>query len=334
MIPDQFRLIATSAPLVRAAGPAAAIWIGNAISAQDWSEKECKESWWWATKAEIEARTGLSDEMQETARRRLRDLGVLEERRGVLSRGASLATIWYRLDMEKLSAIVYREPRQSNPGEHGNRIPANPVNDHTSLTSSLTSEEQPPVSPKGDSPQVLEVLKIWNNAIASESSRLPLARPNGKRVAAIKVRLREPGWLDDFKAAVTFVCRSPWHCGGNDRSWVATIDFMLRPGKATELAERSRATPQGIPLAPVRTGVPAASMTAKDVRRAIWEDGNLLQKIDAEIRGLHVARCKFPMGSPEFQEGTEKWQEAMSRAGIVKNRIASLQKQLEVMPHG
>ena len=62
MIPDQFRLIATSAPLVRAAGPAAAIWIGNAIAAQDWSEKECKESWWWATKAEIGERTGLSDD--------------------------------------------------------------------------------------------------------------------------------------------------------------------------------------------------------------------------------------------------------------------------------
>ena len=85
MIPDQFRLIATSAPLVRAAGPAAAIWIGNAIAAQDWSEKECKESWWWATKADrveglphrafwfwvaCESRTGLAIDPGQTLRTR------------------------------------------------------------------------------------------------------------------------------------------------------------------------------------------------------------------------------------------------------------------------
>lgn len=149
MIPEQFRLIATSAALVRAAGPAAALWVGNAIAAQDWSEKENKESWWWATKSEIEERTGLSDEMQETARRRLRDLGVLEERRGILRRGASLATIWYRIDWSKLSAIVCREPRQSNADEPGNRAPETPANDHASLTPSLTAEEQHPPTPQG-----------------------------------------------------------------------------------------------------------------------------------------------------------------------------------------
>lgn len=149
MIPDQFRLIATSAALVRAAGPAAALWVGNAISAQDWSQKEHKEPWWWATKAEIEERTGLSDEMQETARRRLRDLGVLEERRGVLRRGASLATIWYRIDMAALSAIVCRESRQSNADRPGNRAPEIPANDHASLTASSTTEEQHPPTPQG-----------------------------------------------------------------------------------------------------------------------------------------------------------------------------------------
>jgi len=149
LIPDQFRLIATSAALVRAAGPAAAIWIGNAIAAQDWSEKENKESWWWATKSEIEERTGLSDEMQETARRRLRDLGVLEEKRGILRRGATLATIWYRIEWSKLSAIVCREPRQSNADEPGKRAPETPANDHASLTPSLTAEEQHPPTPQG-----------------------------------------------------------------------------------------------------------------------------------------------------------------------------------------
>jgi len=334
MIPDQFRLIATSAAMVRTAGPAAAIWLGNAIAAQDWSEKECKESWWWATKAEIGERTGLSDEMQETARRRLRDLGVLTERKGVLSRGASLATIWYRLDMEKLAAIVYRESRQSNPGVPGNRIPATPATDHTSLTSSLTSEEQPPVSPRGDSPQVSEVVEIWNETVKATESRLPLARLTGKRTTAIRIRLREAGWLDDFKDAAAFVCRSPWHRGDNDRGWVASIDFVLQAGRATELAERSRVSPQGRTLNPAQKAPPAASMTAKELRWAIRQDSATLEQVQIEVRDLNSARCKHYVGSPEFLEGTKKWEEAMVREGKLKDRIRSLHKQLEGAPHG
>ena len=328
MIPDQFRLIATSAPLVRAAGPAAAIWIGNAIAAQDWSEKECKESWWWATKAEIGERTGLSDEMQETARRRLRDLGVLEERQGVLSRGASLATIWYRLDMEKLSAIVYRDSRQSNPGVPGNRIPATPATDHTSLTSSLTSEEQPPVSPKGDSGKASEVIEIWNETVKATESRLPLARANGKRIGAIGVRLREVGWLDDFKVAAEFVCRSPWHRGENDSSWVATIDFLLRPGKATELAEKSRVTPQGRAPNPAQKVPVAAAMTEKELRWAIREDKELLVRLDEEAKQLYYAACKHRVQSPEFAAGTVAWEEAKEKAEKIRRRIRDRENQL------
>lgn len=328
MIPDQFRLIATSAAMVRTAGPAAAIWLGNAIAAQDWSEKECKESWWWATKAEIGKRTGLSDEMQETARRRLRDLGVLEERQGVLLRGASLATIWYRLDMEKLSAIVYRDSRQSNPGVPGNRIPATPATDHTSLTSSLTSEEQPPVSPKGDSPQVAEVVEIWNETVKATESRLPLARLTGKRTTAIRIRLREAGWLDDFKAAAEFVCRSPWHRGENDRGWIASIDFVLQAGRATELAERSRVSPQWRTLNPAQKAPVAAAMTEKELRWAIREDKELLGRLDEEAKQLYYAACKHRVQSPEFAAGTVAWEEAKEKAEKIRRRIRDRENQL------
>lgn len=330
MIPDQFRLIATSAPLVRAAGPSAAIWIGNAISAQDWSEKACNESWWWATKVEIEERTGLSDEMQETARKRLRDLGVLEERRGVLTRGASLATIWYRLDMEKLSAIVYRESRQSNTGLPGKRMPMNPANDHTSLTSSLTSEQQqPPLSPKGDSGQVAEVIGIWNDTVKTTAAYLPVARLTPKRASAVLVRLREEGWIDDFKAATTFVCQSSFHQGGNDRNWVANIDFMLRPGKATELAEKLNVQPQGKATAPGQKVPAVARMTEKDLRWAIREDKDLLTRVEEEVKQAHYARCKHRVQSPEFAAGTVTWEAAKARAEKIRLRIRDRENQLE-----
>jgi hypothetical protein len=158
MVPENFRLMATSASLVRAVGPAAAIWIGNAISSQEWSMREYGDHWWFSKKSDIEERTGLSDEMQETARKRLREIGVLSEKRGLVRRGAQLATIWYTLDFEKLSAIVSSGTRFSKPRIAGSRIPAKSVNDHTSSTSSSTTEEQqvasapPPAQPPEQPP--------------------------------------------------------------------------------------------------------------------------------------------------------------------------------------
>lgn len=54
--------------------------------------------------------------------------------------------------------------------------------------------------------------------------------------------------MEDFQAACAYVAASPFHLGQNDRGWVATLDYVLQPGKATELAEKATArptTPQG-----------------------------------------------------------------------------------------
>lgn len=114
-----------------------------------------------------------------------------------------------------------------------------PPNLHTNLQNESPT---PPVVPQGGPPaQVLQVVEIWNSGI--EGSGLPNARPTEKRNRVIGARLKERGWLEDFRVAVSVVAASPWHRGGNDRGWMADIDYLLQAGKATQLAEKAGAKP-------------------------------------------------------------------------------------------
>jgi hypothetical protein len=81
-----------------------------------------------------------------------------------------------------------------------------------------------------------DVVSIWNT---TTKGKLPAAKFNDKRKATIKTRLKESGWLEDFRAACSFLAETAWYSGANDRGWVAMLDYLLRLGKATELAEKA-----------------------------------------------------------------------------------------------
>jgi len=83
-----------------------------------------------------------------------------------------------------------------------------------------------------------EVIGIWNDA--AQGTTLPSARLTPQREKIIRVRLKEKGWLEDFRAAYMFLRSSGFHCGQNDRGWIASVDFVLQAGKATELAEKGQ----------------------------------------------------------------------------------------------
>lgn len=59
------------------------------------------EGWIYKTQAEIEAETGLSRRNQETARKKLRELGVLEEQYTGMP-----AKLYYRLNLDQLFTLV------------------------------------------------------------------------------------------------------------------------------------------------------------------------------------------------------------------------------------
>jgi hypothetical protein len=85
------------------------------------------------------------------------------------------------------------------------------------------------------------VVDTWNRI--TEGKPLPRARLTTKRRREIAVRLREPGWFEEFEKACEYVAREKFYQGQGDRKWVATLDHLLKPGKATELSEKETVRP-------------------------------------------------------------------------------------------
>jgi len=86
-----------------------------------------------------------------------------------------------------------------------------------------------------------EVVEIWNT---TTTGLLPSAKPTPKRRKLLELVYGQPGWLDDFRAACGYCASTPFYRGENDRQWVATLDYLLRDGKASELAEKGRFKPR------------------------------------------------------------------------------------------
>lgn len=107
-----------------------------------------------------------------------------------------------------------------------------------------SSPSAPKRPSKPTTEQVIEIIGIWNRT--AEEQHLPKAKLTPEREKKIRSRLKDSGWLEDFVGACKFVASDAFSCGKNDRGWKAGLDYMLRPGKATELAERAKS--QCLPL--------------------------------------------------------------------------------------
>ena len=79
-----------------------------------WSGKgRDPQGWIYKTQAEIDAETGLARRSQETARRHLRQLGVLEEKVAGIP-----AKLYYRLNLDALFALVNGGLDEQEPVGH------------------------------------------------------------------------------------------------------------------------------------------------------------------------------------------------------------------------
>jgi hypothetical protein len=96
---------------------------------------------------------------------------------------------------------------------------------------------------KSTSIRLEDVVEIWNT---TTQGMLPSAKTTPKRIKSLSLVADQSGWLDDFRAACEFCAATPFYRGENDRQWAATIDYLLRDGKASELAEKGRFTPKPI----------------------------------------------------------------------------------------
>jgi hypothetical protein len=99
----------------------------------------------------------------------------------------------------------------------------------------LAHEEHPPSKP--DIPATHNrVLQAWDTtATAAGLPRCVALTP--KRKAALRARMAEAHWRDNWEHALTKLAASAFCTGSNDRQWKADIDFFLRPDSVARLME-------------------------------------------------------------------------------------------------
>lgn len=87
----------------------AALFLSQALDWQHWLPKE-PGGWWLKTREDWTEETGLSRREQETARRKLKEIGVLEEKRA-----GRPAKLLYRVNRGQLNALLNAMVRNSIP---------------------------------------------------------------------------------------------------------------------------------------------------------------------------------------------------------------------------
>lgn len=90
------------------------------LLSQFWYWSECpttekRDGWFYMTMDQISEQTGMIREEQETARKRLKAIGVLHEERKSTGRGKP-ACMWFRIDEERLYELLRRYVEVVNAG--------------------------------------------------------------------------------------------------------------------------------------------------------------------------------------------------------------------------
>jgi hypothetical protein len=106
-----------------------------------WTGKQSDKSGWiYKTQEEIEDETGLGDEEQRTARKRLKIAGILEEREARLEH-----RIYYRINLDGLNAIF---PETGKPGSAEPPLPSSLIGTTESTPENTESlSAKPPIEP-------------------------------------------------------------------------------------------------------------------------------------------------------------------------------------------
>lgn len=167
----------------------------------------------------------------------------------------------------------------------GNRTPTGPqpIQQPTSNSQHPTTTNEKPDPPKA--PQgVSEVMELWNSM--AKGNPFPQARLTAERQRTIATRVKEAGWMDDFRAALVFVAGDPFSRGENDRGWIVSIDYLLRPGKAVAAAERGLAPKSATPASSPGSPAGPRPMTPEEKNRL---EGHRIDLQQAE-RDLRIAK--------------------------------------------
>lgn len=236
-----------------------------------WQDKATSELGVYKTQEEIENETGLSRREQESARKNMRDRGILIETHKRLEH-----RLYFKLDLDKFNEMMeeYAAVSQCNnapPANGGNSQPRMAETDireatkppfviqeiTTENTTEITTQNNP-LPPEGNLPggkhasagktkpkltvDYHAVMEAYNDINEVTGSRLPFAETlNDKRKRQIKkllqslqnptVECAKNYFMAFFEAA------RPFHFGENDREWRASFDYVLRPDTLVKVRE-------------------------------------------------------------------------------------------------
>ena len=95
-------------------------------------------------------------------------------------------------------------------------------------------KEEQEESASAESPSVDcdDFVKVWN-----ESRFVPCRKLTPKRKTALRARLAEPDWHENWQQALTQAGRSSFLRGNNDRGWKADINWFLKPDSVNQILE-------------------------------------------------------------------------------------------------
>ncbi|MBC3213424.1 replication protein [Serratia fonticola] len=202
-----------------------------------WTNRaENEEGWVYKTQEEWEEETGLSRYEQEGARKKLRSLGLLLERKQGLP-----AKLFYRINIPVLYQLLGvtsldAEFPHTSMGKTTKPVGGKPANNHTETTTDI------PPNPQGGGEAKIsfgDVVIAFNEILGD---RLPTVQQlNDKRKRQIKkllAELHEPtveavrAYFDAFAQSA-----NPFYFGDNKRGWRASFDYLLRSDTLTKTRE-------------------------------------------------------------------------------------------------
>jgi hypothetical protein len=103
-----------------------------------------------------------------------------------------------------------------------------------------------PASPLSDGP----VVEAWN----AEGSLPKIQSMTDKRRSALKTRMSEPFFRENYAEGIRRAAKSAFCTGTNERGWKATFDWFLQPDSLTRIMEGKYEGKKGSITLPLRPG--------------------------------------------------------------------------------
>lgn len=164
-----------------------------------WSKRtKDRNGYFYKTQEEWEDETGLTRREQETARKKLRELGFSSEcKRGVPCK------VHFKVERDSLykALIKLAQISHSSMAESAKLECTNPPNSDVGKRQSNTENTTETTA------DINNVFVFWKN-VFNKTDRTKL---EGKRLTKIKARLKDGYSVDEIKTAITHVSKSQWH---------------------------------------------------------------------------------------------------------------------------